>query len=134
MTEHSVGVDGEGLGWGAAARTVIFGIATAAVLNCASGGSRDLSRGVRLQIPRGLWPAPGLCRILPPRRPALGYPGARTCDGIEHQAPLDSRVLYRPEGVQELHVRYMSSTARGVVHRMDVFSTANLRLIREVNE
>ena len=75
-------------------RTLIV-ILIAAGSACATSGPRppsgvettNVDRMVELDIPRSLFPAPGLCRIIPTET-ERGSSMVRSCDGIEHAAPL----------------------------------------------
>ncbi len=98
---------------------------------CAGGPSGEPASPVRLDIAKSALPGPGLCRVWVGSPVVSQQPLPRACDAIEHTAPLDSRVLFRPDdGSRTVHVRYMSTFTPGEVIGIDVFDIDTGRLVR----
>ncbi len=98
---------------------------------CAGGPGGEPASPVRLDIAMSALPGPGLCRVWVDGLAVSQQPLPRGCDAIENTAPLDSRVLFRPDDrSRTVHVRYMSTSSRGEVIGIDVFNIDTGRLVR----
>ena len=98
---------------------------------CAGGPSGEPASPVRLDIAKSALPGPGLCRVWVGTLAVSQQPLPRACDAIENTAPLDSRVLFRPDDrSRTVHVRYMSTSIPGEVIGIDVFNIDTGRLVR----
>jgi hypothetical protein len=92
-----------------------------ALLALASPVRAQMSLPLAIEISRGDVPSSGLCRVWTPGEPSSSQPRARTCSGIEFDAPRGSYVLYRPRGKRVVHVCRMSSGLVGVVDGIDAY-------------
>ncbi len=98
---------------------------------CAGGSGDEPASPVRLDIAKSALPSPGLCRVWVGSLAVSQQPLPRACDAIENTAPLDSRVLFRPDDrSRTVHVRYMSTSIPGDVIGIDVFNIDTGRLVR----
>ena len=75
-----------------------------------------------LGIPPGHLPPMGQCRVWLPGTPPGRQARARSCQGIERNAPAGSWILYRPTADRKVvHVRAISSERAGRVVRIRVY-------------
>ena len=92
------------------------------------------STAATLGVPPGHLPKPGQCRIWIPGVPP-GHqprPKARSCEGIEADAPAGSWILYRPTADRKfVHARVVDERSAGVVVRIRVFEVESGRFVRE---
>ncbi len=110
---------------------IVLAALVGATSACAGGRSGEPASPVRLNIARSALPGPGLCRVWVGSLAVSQQPLPRACGGIEHAAPLDSRVLFRPDDrSRTVHVRYMSTSTPGEVIGIDVFNIDTGRLVR----
>ncbi len=97
------------------------------VAACAGTSPGPAVSPVELDLRAGALPSPGLCRIV---SQDSAYPRSQACDQIEREAPVGSRVVYRPaDGSRRIVVCYMSPAERGVIIGVDVFDLDTRRNI-----
>lgn len=105
-------------------------LAALAVAGCGSGGGtqQDVSNlaPVRLDIPRGEIPSPGLCRI-------VGRGLARSCNDIEFAAQPGETIVYRPrDDTRRVVVCYMHRSNPNQIEGIDVFNMDTRDLIEVI--
>lgn len=97
---------------------VLWGVA---LVGLASPVRAQKSLPLTIDISRGDLPSSGLCRVWRPGEDSSSQPRAKTCSGIEFDAPRGSYILYRPRGKRVIHVCRMSSGLVGVVDGIDAY-------------
>lgn len=94
--------------------------------------ARGQNTRITLDVPPGHIPPPGQCRVWIPGRPAGRQARARSCDGIEREAPAGAMILYRPgEDRRIIRVRYIDDRRAGIVIRIRIFDAETLAFVRE---
>lgn len=90
------------------------------------------STAATLGIPPGHLPPRGYCRVWVPGEPPGHQARPARCEGIEHQAPPGSWIVYRPTRDKKVvHVRVMDEQQPGVVVLMRVYDAINGKLVSE---
>lgn len=94
--------------------------------------ARGQNTRITLGVPPGHLPPPGQCRVWIPGRPPGRQARARSCDGIERDAPAGAMILYRPdEDRRIIRVRYIDDRRAGIVIRIRIFDAETLAFVRE---
>jgi hypothetical protein len=92
---------------------------------------RTADSDASLGIPPGHLPPPGRCRVWMPGTPPGRQAKARSCSGIERDAPVGSWIVDRSASDHEtVFVRVMDERRAGVVVRTRVYQMRGGKLVR----